>query len=336
MEENMVRCLVTGVAGFIGSHLAERLLRDGHEVCGVDDFSDYYPRWIKERNLAYLRHWQRFTFVEGDLLSLDVLPLFEDAAWIFHQAGQAGVRGSWGEEFARYVDCNVLVTQRLLDAAVHCRHIERFVYASSSSVYGNSIVMPLAESLVPHPLSPYGVTKLAAEHLCNLYFANFGVPTVSLRYFTVYGPRQRPDMAFHRFCKALIAHQSIHLYGDGQQTRSFTFVSDVVEANILAATTEKVVGETFNVAGGASVSLYEVVRLLQGISGVSTPISFDNEQHGDVRHIFASMGLAKRLLGYQPMVSLEDGLEQEFRDIAALYPHERLGMVEQQNQAVLS
>ncbi len=331
-----MRCLVTGVAGFIGSHLAERLLRDGHEVCGVDGFIDYYPRWIKERNLAYLRRWQRFTFVEGDLLNLDLLPLFEDVTWIFHQAGQAGVRVSWGKDFVRYVDCNVLVTQRMLDAAVHSKHIQRFINASSSSVYGNSVVMPLAESLVPHPLSPYGVTKLAAEHLCNLYFSNFGVPTVSLRYFTVYGPRQRPDMAFHRFCKALIEHQSIHLYGDGQQTRSFTFVSDIVEANMLAATAEKIVGETFNVAGGASVSLYEVVRLLQGISGITTPITFENEQHGDVRHIFASMGLAKRLLGYQPTVSLEDGLEQEFRDIVALYPREKLSIAESQQQIVLS
>jgi len=273
--------------------------------------------------------------VEGDLLNLDLLPLFEDVNWIFHQAGQAGVRVSWGKDFSRYLDCNVLVTQRLLDAAVHSKHLHRFVYASSSSVYGNAVVMPLAESLVPHPVSPYGVTKLAAEHLCNLYFANFGVPAVSLRYFTVYGPRQRPDMAFHRFCKALIEYRPIHLYGDGQQTRSFTYVSDVVEANILAAITEKIAGETLNVAGGASVSIYEIVRLLQGISGITTPITFDNEQYGDVRHIFASMGLAKRLLGYQPTVSLEDGLEQEFRDIVALYSQGNLGMVEQQ-QILLS
>src|SRR5260370_15991573 len=198
-----MRCLVTGVAGFVGSHLAERLLADGHDVCGMDAFIDYYPRQIKEKNLEGPRSWKRFTFTEGDLLDINLPPLLDGVDWIFHQAAQAGVRASWGQEFSRYVDCNVLATQRLLEAILHAESVQRFVYASSSSVYGDTTALPVTESVTPHPVSPYGVTKLAAEHLCTLYQRNFGVPTVSLRYFTVYGPRQRPDMAFHRFCKAI-------------------------------------------------------------------------------------------------------------------------------------
>lgn len=164
-----MRCLVTGVAGFVGSHLAERLLADGHEVCGIDAFLDYYPRQIKEKNLLGARAWDRFTFLEGDLLRLDLPSIVEGVDWIFHQAAQAGVRASWGQEFSRYVDCNVLATQRLLEAVVHVKGLQRFVYASSSSVYGNARRLPVEESDLPQPISPYGVTKLAAEHLCTLY-----------------------------------------------------------------------------------------------------------------------------------------------------------------------
>src|SRR3954469_13139541 len=202
-----MRCLVTGVAGFVGSHLAERLLADGHEVCGIDGFIDYYPRYIKERNLERARSWKRFTFVEGNLLTIDLVPMLEGVDWIFHQAAQAGVRASWGREFARYEDCNVLATQRLLEAALRMGGIKRFVNASSSSIYGDTSLLPIQEDDPLHPVSPYGVTKLAAENLCTLYHRNFEVPTVSLRYFTVYGPRQRPDMAFHRFCKSLLRNE---------------------------------------------------------------------------------------------------------------------------------
>src|SRR5579872_1943356 len=186
-----MRCLVTGVAGFIGSHLAERLLADGHDVCGIDAFIDSYPRQVKERNLEGLRAWKNFTFVEGNILDMYLSPQLEGVEWIFHQAAQAGVRASWGHEFARYVDCNVLTTQRLLEVSLHVKSLRRFVYASSSSIYGDALTLPVSETAnMPLPLSPYGVTKLAAEHLCTLYQRNFGVPTVSLRYFTVYGPRQ--------------------------------------------------------------------------------------------------------------------------------------------------
>lgn len=314
-----MRCLVTGVAGFVGSHLAERLLADGHEVYGIDAFIDYYPRRMKERNLEGSRSWGRFTFVEGDLLELDLPPLLEGVAWIFHQAAQAGVRTSWGREFSRYVDCNVLATQRLLEAALQVKSLRRFVYASSSSVYGDVTTLPVNESVTPHPFSPYGVTKLAAEHLCALYHRNFGVPTVSLRYFTVYGPRQRPDMAFHRFCKAIIEREPIHIYGDGQQTRDFSYISDVVEANIGAATADTATGVVMNIAGGSRVTMQQVIQLLREISGSPLVVDFGERQYGDVRDTFADIALAERAIGYHPRISLGEGLANEFEYLSSLY-----------------
>lgn len=307
-----MRCLVTGVGGFVGSHLAERLLADGHEVCGIDAFIDYYPRSIKERNLADLHSWKRFTFIEGDLLLLNLQALLEGVEVIFHQAAQAGVRASWGKDFQRYTDCNILATQRLLEAARHIKTLQRFVYASSSSIYGNTNVLPVKETVTPHPVSPYGVTKLAAEYLCTLYFLNFGVPTVSLRYFTVYGPRQRPDMAFNRFCHAILRHQPIHIFGDGTQTRDFTYITDIIEANILATTCQNASGEIMNIAGGSCVTMLEVVKVLGEISGSEVHAVFENKQHGDVNHTYADIHLAEQVIGYHPRVSLHEGLAREF------------------------
>ena len=314
-----MRCLVTGVAGFVGSHLAERLLADGHEVRGIDAFIDYYPKSLKEKNLLGARSWDRFTLIEGDLLTIDLPPLLEGIDWIFHQAAQAGVRASWGYEFTTYVDCNVLATQKLLEAAVKVEGLRRFVYASSSSVYGNTAILPVVESITPFPISPYGVTKLAAENLCSLYHRNFGMPTVSLRYFTVFGPRQRPDMAFHRFCKSIVEHQPLRIFGDGHQTRDFTYISDVVEANIRAATSDGAVGEVMNIAGGSCVSLHDVVGLLQEISGTSIDVVFEEKQYGDARDTYANTERAQRLIGYKPQVSLREGLAEEFAYIASLY-----------------
>ncbi len=314
-----MRCLVTGVAGFVGSHLAERLIADGHEVCGIDAFIDYYPRVIKERNLESLRSHERFTFVEGNLLSLDLASLVDGVDWVFHQAAQAGVRASWGNEFALYTDCNVLATQRLLDAIVNTgNQIQRFVYASSSSVYGDTSELPVKESATPHPISPYGVTKLAAEHLCSLYHHNFAVPTVSLRYFTVYGPRQRPDMAFHRFCKAIAEQQPIRVYDDGNQTRDFTYIADIVEANVRSAQVGAP-GSIMNIAGGSRVTVRHVIDLLEEISGLRAQVTFEQKQHGDVRDTFADISNAVDLIGYQPQVTLREGLAQEFEAIVALY-----------------
>ncbi|HLX57294.1 MAG TPA: NAD-dependent epimerase/dehydratase family protein [Ktedonobacteraceae bacterium] len=316
-----MRCLVTGVAGFVGSHLAERLLADGHQVCGIDSFVDYYPRPIKEANLESLRSSNRFTFIEGDLLAIDLPPLLEGVDLVFHQAAQAGVRASWGHEFSRYVDCNVLATQRLLEASLHARSLQRFVYASSSSVYGETLALPVSEAVNPRPISPYGVSKLAAEHLCTLYHHNFGVPTVSLRYFTVYGPRQRPDMAFHRFCKAILHRQPVRMYDNGYQTRDFTYISDVVEANIRAATRETAIGQVMNIAGGSRVTLHDVITILQEIHGSPINIVFEEKRHGDVRHTFADTSRAQQIIGYQPLVALRQGLYHEFQHLAALYQY---------------
>ncbi len=313
-----MRCLVTGVGGFVGSHLAERLLVDGHEVCGVDAFIDYYPRSIKESNIADLHSWKGFTFIKDDLLSMNLVSLLEGVEAIFHQAAQAGVRASWGKDFQRYTDCNILVTQRLLEAAMHSKALQRFVYASTSSVYGNTNVLPIKETVTPHPVSPYGVTKLAAEHLCSLYYHNFGVPTVSLRYFTVYGPRQRPDMAFNRFCHAIFRHQPIHIFGDGTQTRDFTYVTDIVEATILAATRKNATGAVMNIAGGSRVTMLEVVEVLREISGSEVHVVFENKQHGDVEHTYADTSLAEQVIGYHPGVALHEGLAHEFEYFKSL------------------
>ena len=318
-----MRCLVTGVAGFVGSHLAERLLTDGHEVCGIDAFIDYYPRGIKERNLESLRDWDRFTFVEGDILTVNLFQLLDGVDWIFHQAAQAGVRSSWGREFGRYTDCNVLTTQRLLEVALHVKSLRRFVYASSSSVYGETTVLPVTEQIMPQPVSPYGVTKLAAEHLCVLYYRNFGVPTVSLRYFTVYGPRQRPDMAFHRFCKSILEHEAIRMFGDGLQTRDFTYISDVVEANIQAVYSDAASGEVMNIAGGARVTVQSVLQILEEVSGRCVDINYDNRQPGDVLDTFADTTRARQLIGYSPRVGLREGLAREFEQISSLYTNLR-------------
>lgn len=320
-----MRCLVTGVAGFVGSHLAERLLIDGHQVCGIDAFVDYYPRHIKEKNLEGPRSWANFTFIEGDLLdrTIDLFPILEGVDWIFHQAAQAGVRASWGKEFALYINCNILVTQRLLETALRAGNIRRFVYASSSSVYGNTTVMPVPETVSLQPFSPYGVTKLAAEHLCTLYQRNFGLPTVSLRYFTVYGPRQRPDMAFHRFCKAIVERSPIRVYGDGYQTRDFTYIDDVVEANISAAIQDAAIGEVLNIAGGSRVSVHDVIQLLREIADTSIDIAFDDKQRGDVRDTYADTTRAEKVIGYRPSVSLRDGLADEFNYIELLYKRSR-------------
>src|SRR6202022_3840475 len=229
-----MRCLVTGAAGFVGSSLCDALLGQGYEVIGLDCFLDYYPRFIKERNLSAARDFERFTFAEANLLEADLPALLQDAEIVFHLAAQPGVRASWGKTFDRYSDNNVLATQRLLEASLATRP-RRVVFASSSSVYGNPDRLPVKESDQTRPVSPYGVTKLAAEHLCHLYYTNFQVPVVSLRYFTVYGPRQRPDMAFHKFIRGGLLRQPIEIHGDGNQTRDFTYVDDVVKVTRDAA-----------------------------------------------------------------------------------------------------
>jgi nucleoside-diphosphate-sugar epimerase len=315
-----MRCLVTGAAGFIGSHLAERLLMDGHEVIGIDAFIDYYPRAIKERNLEGPRSWKSFVFVEGNLLDLSLLPLLEGVDWVFHQAAQAGVRASWGAEFLRYTDCNVLATQRLLETIRYAGSVRKFVYASTSSVYGDTQLLPIEEEAPLRPFSPYGVTKLAGENLCLLYHHNFGIPTVALRYFTVYGPRQRPDMAFHRFCKSILMQEPIQVFDDGYQTRDFTYVSDIVQANVQAAESEQAIGHVMNIAGGSRVTVRRVLDMLREVSDTHFDVVYEARQHGDVRDTFASTQKARGLLGYIPSVTLQEGLLHEFEYARELYP----------------
>lgn len=300
--------LVTGTAGFIGSHLAERLLVEGWEVTGVDCFTDYYSRSDKEQNLATLVGHPSFTFVETDLVTADLLPLVAGKEVVFHEAGQAGVRASWGTQFELYTRDNILATQRLLEA-VKDSALRSFVYASSGSIYGDVKVLPITEDTLPKPVSPYGVTKLSGEHLCQLYHINSGVPTVRLRYFTVYGPRQRPDMAFHKFIRAMLRGERISVYGDGEQTRDFTYVSDVVEASIRAV--DAPAGQVFNVAGGSRVTLNHVISTLEELVGRPALVDRQERQAGDQRHTWADTSAARETLGYVSQVGLREGLAME-------------------------
>ncbi len=311
-----MRCLVTGVAGFVGSHLGERLISQGHEVVGVDCFTDYYPRSIKENNLASLRKQPRFTFLEADIGRIDLSSILQGVNVVYHQAAQAGVRASWGTTFESYTHHNVLSTQRLLEAVRHQKSVGRFVYASSSSVYGQTTDLPMRESSLPRPFSPYGVTKLAAEHLCELYRNNFGVSTVSLRYFTVYGPRQRPDMGFHKFIHAILSEQPVTVFGTGAQTRDFTFIDDIVSANVAAGELPGAEG-VYNVGGGSRVTLEHVLETIAEIAGAPLTLKRIEEQAGDVLHTEADTSLARAKLGYAPKVSLREGLERHVESIRA-------------------
>ena len=305
-----MKALITGVAGFIGSTLAGKLLADGAEVTGIDCFVDYYPRELKEANLATLRPHPKFTFLESTIQGADLKRILADTTHVFHLAAQAGVRKSWGRDFQIYTVNNIEATQALLEASVGTA-IQRLVYASSSSVYGDDTELPMRETALPAPLSPYGVTKLAAEHLCNLYHANHGVPCVSLRYFTVYGPRQRPDMAFNRFLRAAILGQPIGLYGDGEQTRDFTFVADAVKATADAGT-KGVPGGVYNIGGGARVSVNQVLDIIARVSGRQLDIRREGKQKGDMRDTYADTTRARADLGFAPSVTIEDGLKAEY------------------------
>lgn len=311
-----MKALVTGAAGFIGSHLTERLLSEGHDVVGVDAFVDYYPRDQKERNLAGARQNPRFTLVEGRLQDLDLAPLLEGSAQVYHLAAQAGVRASWGRDFEGYTSHNVLATQRLLEAALQAG-VPRVVCASSSSVYGDAPRLPLREDGLCRPLSPYGVTKLAAENLGLLYEKNHGLPVVSLRYFTAYGPRQRPDMAFHKFLKACRDGGTIRVYGDGRQTRDFTFIDDIVAATRAAGDSGRP-GCVYNVGGGERTALLDVLEMIQQVSGRRVAIVHEEDQKGDMRDTFADTSAAQRDLGFRSTVALREGLAAEWDWIRGL------------------
>ena len=303
--------LVTGVAGFLGSHLAGLLLERGHDVTGVDCFTPYYSRRLKEANLSGLRNRPAFQFHEVDLARHDLTALVEGRPGIFHQAAQPGVRASWDSGFASYVENNLLATHRLLEAARRA-NVTAFVFASSSSVYGNVPEGLVGESAPLQPLSPYGVSKLASEQLVQVYHREFALPTVSLRYFTVCGPRQRPDMAFHRILSALHRGEEFQLNGDGRQERDFTYVSDAVEANLLAAERGKP-GAVYNIGGGKTESLRKAMTLLEEFTGKTLRVRELVRAEGDPKRTAADLTLARRDLGYSPRVSLEDALRAQAR-----------------------
>jgi UDP-glucose 4-epimerase len=309
--------LVTGAAGFIGSHLCERLLAEGCRVTGVDCFTDFYDRELKRRNVAGLLAEPRFALLTLDLGrdELDALP--SDVTVVFHQSAQAGVRTSWGPHFEAYVRHNVLATQRLLEH-FRGRPLDRFVYASSSSVYGDAESFPTPETALPRPFSPYGVTKLAGEHLVLLYGRNFGMPVAALRYFTVYGPRQRPDMGFHRFARALLRDEPVVIYGDGRQSRDFTYVDDAVEANWQAWRRAAPLG-VYNIGGGSQIELLEALRLLERALGRQARVQHVEPQPGDPRRTRADTSRAAADLGYAPRVAIEDGLGRQAEWARGLY-----------------
>ena len=301
--------VVTGAAGLIGSHLCERLLDEGHEVVAIDSFTDYYSPERKRMHIAPCLGNESFTLVEQDLNEADLPSLFRDAACVFHLAAQAGVRRSWGAEFDHYTESNILATQKVLEALRSAPGV-KLVHSSSSSVYGETDKLPMQEGDAPRPVSPYGATKLSAEHLCELYRINFDIEYVALRYFTVYGPRQRPDMAFSRFIRSALEKGPIEIFGDGGQTRDFTFVSDAVEANMLAYGYD---GDEsiFNIGGGARISILEVLDLLRSLVGDDLDVRFRERAKGDVTDTWADTTLARKELGYGTNVSIEEGLERE-------------------------
>ena len=302
------RALVTGAAGFIGSTLVERLLADGCTVTGVDCFTDYYDPVLKRRNLEAAARDPRFTLLTLDL-GADDLAALPEVEVVFHQAAQAGVRASWGRDFASYAHHNVLGTQRLLERYQRSP-LQRFVYASSSSVYGDAERFPTDELLLPRPFSPYGVTKLAGEHLVLLYGRNFGLPVAALRYFTVYGPRQRPDMAVHRFCKAMLLGEEIVVYGDGRQSRDFTFISDAIEANVRAWQRSAPQG-VYNIGGGSQVDVLEAIAILETALGAKARLRYEPRPPGDPLRTRADATLLERDLDYRTAVGIRDGLARE-------------------------
>jgi UDP-glucuronate 4-epimerase len=304
-----VSVVITGVAGFIGSHLAERLLDDGQDVLGFDCFTDYYSPATKESHLSKIAKHPSFRLERVDLAQDDVAGSLRVATHVYHLAGQPGVRASWGAGFDGYVRNNIIATQRVVEALRDSS--TRLVFASSSSVYGAADVYPTPEDSIPRPSSPYGVTKLCAEQLVMAYRRSFGLDARCVRYFTVYGPRQRPDMAFSKFIAAANKHEAIEVFGDGRQTRDFTFVSDAVDGTIRAGAVDDPREAIFNLGGGSRVTLEEVLEILARVVGHPLNIERGRAQPGDVRDTGADLTRARNILGWQPRIGLEEGLRAQ-------------------------
>jgi nucleoside-diphosphate-sugar epimerase len=302
------RYLLTGCAGFIGSHLTEALTSRGCSVLGVDAFTDNYPRSIKERNLALCSAHGNVSFIERDLATGPVEALLDGVDGVFHLAARPGVRTSWGATFQDYLRDNLLATQRIFEASVQAG--VRVVYASSSSVYGAADAYPLREDADPKPVSPYGVSKLACESLAGAYARSLGLDAVGMRFFSVYGPRQRPDMAFAAVFDCLARDNPFRLFGNGAQRRDFTFVEDVVEAT-LAAMLRAPADRVYNVGGGSEISLREALRLCERVAGRRLQLCHDGAGTGDARRTLADFGRAEAELGWRPTTALEDGLRAQ-------------------------
>ncbi|HST55729.1 MAG TPA: NAD-dependent epimerase/dehydratase family protein [Solirubrobacteraceae bacterium] len=305
-----MRTLVTGCAGFIGSHVTEALLEAGHSVVGIDCFNDNYGREQKLTNLKHVREWNDFEFVPIDLSRGDLLEFVHSTDVVFHLAAEPGVRSSWGSRYSRYIQNNVLATQQLLEASRDAPAL-RLVLASSSSVYGEGSPAPSTEESATRPISPYGQTKLSAEQLCDLYRRELDMDIVSLRYFTVFGPRQRPDMAFHRFLRAALRDEPITVFGDGGQRRDFTYVADVVAATLAAGMAKTLPERVFNIGGGAPATLAHTLEVIEELVGRRLEVQHAPRKHGDVRDTSADTARARRLLGFSPRTSLEQGLWAE-------------------------
>lgn len=305
------KALVTGAAGFIGSRLTAALLSCGVSVVGLDSFAPYYARELKDANLRTVRDHPALDLHEGDLVDADLKELLDGVDVVFHLAAQPGVRASWDAGFDGCLRTNVLATQRLLEAMAQQAPDARLVYSSSSSVYGDAGGDVLSETAELRPRSPYGVTKLAGEQLCGVYAANWGLRTVALRYFTVYGAHQRPDMALHRLITAALTGRPFPMFGDGTQRRDFTHVTDVVAANMAVLHAEVASGYVCNIAGGTIASLTELIRIVEQVTGADVPIERRAVQPGDVMCTAADTSRARQALDWHPSVTLCEGVAEQ-------------------------